>query len=125
MGAKRLFSAVRWVLRMQLLAIALITSSVLALWGWPEAKSALLGGLTAFLPNAYFAVKFGFPDGTRSAKDIIKDFYLGETIKLIITAVLFVLILQLPDIMFMPLFAGFGSVLMVFWFALLARGTEL
>jgi ATP synthase protein I len=125
MGARRLFSAVRWVLRMQLLAIALITSSVLALWGWPEAKSALLGGLAAFLPNAYFAVKFGSSSGDmRPAKDIIKDFYLGETIKLIITAVLFILILQLPDIMFMPLFAGFGSVLMVFWFALLARGTE-
>lgn len=107
---------------MQLLAVALITLAVWALWGWIPARSAFLGGMTAFLPNAYFAVKFGSPDSTRTAKDIVKRFYYGETIKLITTAVLFIFIFQLPDIMFAPLFTGFGAVLAVFWFALLARG---
>lgn len=124
MGAKRLFSVVRWILRTQLFVIALITSSALWIWGWPGAESALLGGLTAFLPNAYFASKFGSPDTTRTTKDIVRMFYYGEALKLTITAVMFIFIFQLPDIMFMPLFAGFGSVLMVFWFALLLRGTD-
>jgi ATP synthase protein I len=110
---------------MQLLTIALFTLSALAIWGWPVARSALFGGLTAFLPNAYFAARFGFSDTARTARQIVRIFYLGETIKLITTAVLFLFIFQLPDIRFLPLFAGFVSVLMVFWFALLVRGTEL
>jgi ATP synthase protein I len=109
---------------MQIFAIAGITLFVLALWGWPDARSALFGGLTAFLPNLYFAVKFGVSDATRTAKEIVGIFYRGETIKLITTAVLFFLIFQLPDIRFLPLFTSFVLVLTVFWFALLMRGTE-
>jgi ATP synthase protein I len=120
----RFFPVVRWILVAQVLAITIITLFVLALWGWPDARSALFGGLTAFLPNLYFAVKFGVSDATRTAKEIVGIFYRGETIKLITTAVLFFLIFQLPDIRFLPLFASFGLVLTVFWFALLVRGTE-
>jgi ATP synthase protein I len=109
---------------MQLLAITVITLLVLALWGWSNARSALFGGLTAFLPNLYFAVKFGVSDASRTAKEIVGIFYRGETIKLITTAVLFFLIFQLPDIRFLPLFTSFALVLTVFWFALLWRGTE-
>jgi len=124
MGAKKLFFAVKRVLLMQLLAIALIGGFTLAFFGWPEARSALFGGLIAFLPNAYFAAKFGFSDKTRTAKEIVRSFYIGESIKIIITAGLFILIFQLPNILFLPLFAGFISVLMVFWCALLMRDIE-
>ncbi|MGX2042169.1 ATP synthase subunit I [Methylocaldum sp. MU1018] len=124
MGAKKLFFAVKRVLLMQLIAIALIAGSMLAFFGWPEARSALFGGLAAFLPNAYFAAKFGFSDKTRAAKNVVRAFYIGETIKIIITAGLFILIFQLPNILFLPLFAGFASALMVFWFALLMRDIE-
>lgn len=124
MGAKKLFFAVKRVLLMQLLAIALIGGFTLAFFGWLAARSALLGGLIAFLPNVYFAAKFGFSDKTRTAKDIVRSFYIGESIKIIITAGLFILIFQLPNILFVPLFAGFVSVLMVFWCALLMRDIE-
>ncbi|MBS1211483.1 MAG: putative synthase protein, partial [Proteobacteria bacterium] len=86
-----------------------------------EAKSALLGGLVGFLPNAYFAVRFGRRDPTKTAKDVVRSFYLGESVKLLFTALLFVLVFQLPGILFMPLIIGFVSVIMVFWFALLLR----
>jgi len=124
MGARKLFFAVKRVLLMQLLAIALIGGSTLAFFGWAEARSALFGGLIAFLPNAYFAAKFGFSDKTRTAREIVRSFYIGESIKIIITAGLFFLIFQLPNILFLPLFAGFISVLMVFWCALLMRDIE-
>lgn len=122
-SSKQLFSTVRWILAVQLLVIALVSLSMLALVDWPAAKSALLGGMAAFIPNVYFAVKFGRTDEARTAQDVVGAFYLGETIKLITTAVLFGLIFQLPDIRFLPLFAGFVPVLAVFWFALLMRGT--
>ncbi len=124
MSAKKLFFAVKRVLLMQLLAIAVIGGFALAFFGWPAARSALFGGLIAFLPNLYFAAKFGFSDKTRTAKEIVRSFYIGESIKIIITAGLFILIFQLPNILFLPLFAGFISVLMVFWCALLMRDIE-
>lgn len=120
----RFFSVVRWILVTQVVAITVITLSVLALWGWPNARSALFGGITAFLPNLYFAVKLGVSDASRTAKDIVGIFYRSETIKLITTAVLFFLIFHLPDVRFLPLFTSFMLVLSVFWFALLWRGTE-
>ncbi|MDD5034981.1 MAG: ATP synthase subunit I, partial [Methylococcaceae bacterium] len=83
--------------------------------------SALLGGLIGFLPNVYFGMKFGRKDPSKSADEVVGAFYLGETIKLIVTALLFVLVFQLPGILFLPLFIGFGSVIAVFWFALLLR----
>ncbi|CAL1240328.1 ATP synthase subunit I [Candidatus Methylocalor cossyra] len=121
---ERLFYAIRWILRTQLLASGSIALLMLAFWGWPEARSAFLGGLAAFLPNIYFAIKFGRPHATRTAGQIVRSFYLGETIKLITTAAAFVLIFQLPEIKSIPLFIGFGSVLMVYWLALLLRVTE-
>ncbi|CAI8879500.1 ATP synthase subunit I [Methylocaldum szegediense] len=124
MGAKKLFFAVKRVLLMQLLAIAVVGAFTWAFFGLLAARSALLGGLTAFLPNLYFATKFGFSDRTRTAKEIVRSFYIGEVIKIIITAGLFILIFQLPNILFLPLFAGFISVLMVFWCALLMRESE-
>jgi ATP synthase protein I len=81
--------------------------------------------MTAFLPNLYFAFKFGYSKPDRTVHEIVKTFYVGETIKLIITAVLFFLIFQLPDIRFLPLFTSFALVLTVFWFALLVRGVGL
>ena len=110
---------------MQMLAVISIVLVASVIWGWPVARSALLGGMTAFLPNLCFALGFGYSNPNRTAREIVKTFYFGETIKLITTAVLFVLIFQLPDIRFLPLFASFGLVLTVFWFALLVRGIEL
>lgn len=121
MSGSSLFLAVRRVLQIQMLTIIGIFAAAWGLAGFQEARSALIGGLVGFLPNAYFAVKFGRRDPSRTAKDVVKSFYLGETVKLIITALLFVIVFQLPGILFMPLFIGFISVIMVFWFALLLR----
>jgi ATP synthase protein I len=105
----------------QILTAGVVSAVIMVLWGWLGAKSAFMGGLIAFLPNVYFASRFGFSDKTKTTKQIVRSFYIGETIKLILTAALFFLVFHLPNIMYLPLFIGFGSVLMVFWFALLKR----
>lgn len=119
MRGGRLFLTVRRVLQFQALTMVVVSALALLAGGAAEARSALLGGLVGFLPNAYFAAKFGRSDPGKSAKEVVRTFYLGESIKLIITALLFIFVFQLPGIVFMPLFIGFLSVIMVFWFALL------
>lgn len=115
------FAVVRWVLLVQAGTIVTVAAGTWLLSGWPDARSALLGGLTAFLPNLYFASRFGVTDHRRTTKDVLRIFYLGETVKLLLTAALFFILFQFPDIRFIPLFIGFTAVLAVFWFALLAR----
>lgn len=90
----------------------------LAGFGWQAAKSAGLGGIIAFVPNAYLALKVSRSQ-RKTPQQILRGFYLGEVIKLALTAVLFFLVLRLPDIRFMSLLVGFVAVLSVFWFALL------
>jgi ATP synthase protein I len=97
----------------------MVSGLVFSLDGPVSAKSSLIGGLVGFLPNVYFAIKFGRLDPKKSANEIVKSFYLGEATKLITTSLLFILVFQLPGIAFVPLFVGFVSVIMVFWFALL------
>jgi ATP synthase protein I len=119
MSGGSLFLAVRRVLQLQALTMLAVSTLALMFGDMGQARSAMLGGLVGFLPNAYFAFKFGRADPRRTAKEVVRTFYLGESLKLIITALLFVLVFQLSGILFMPLFIGFASVIMVFWFALL------
>ena len=79
----------------------------------------MIGGLAAYLPNVLFAARVGGPNGNTSARRLLETFYVGEALKLISTALLFVFIFQLPNILFPSLFIGFISVIMVFWLALL------
>jgi ATP synthase protein I len=80
----------------------------------------MLGGLAALLPNLYFAFRTTRAVAT-DAQSIVRAFYAGESGKLILTAVLFYLIFQLPGIKFLPLLAAYAAVLSTFWFALILR----
>ncbi len=113
-----MFAEVRRVLRWQVCVIAAISGVAMGLGGWSDARSALLGGLVGFIPNAYFAMKFGSANETGTAQHLVNIFYAGEATKLVLTAFLFIVVFQLPGLRYMPLFSGFIAVLAVFWLAL-------
>lgn len=119
-----MFADIRRVLNWQLSIIILIAAAAMSLGGWLDARSALLGGLVGFIPNVYFAMKFGRADTTGTAQNVIRVFYAGEATKLVLTALLFIVVFQLPDLRYVPLFGGFIAVLAVFWFALLILNRE-
>ena len=112
-------STVARILSYQILII-MIVSMAFMMGGWQKAYSSILGGLAAFIPNVYFALRVTATAG-QEAREILNSFYKGESVKLILTAVLFILILQIPNLEILPLFAGYASALTVFWFALLMR----
>ncbi len=120
-----MFADVRRVLTWQLSIIALVAAVSLSVGGWADARSALLGGLVGFIPNVYFAAKVGRANRSGTAQDIIRVFYAGEAVKLVLTALLFIAVFQLPDLRYGPLFGGFIAVLAVFWFALLVLNREI
>lgn len=113
-------STVGKVLKLQVLVIILIsTGFALAKDEW-FALWSVLGGGTAFLPNLYFALRIRSSYG-QDARKIVRAFYVGESGKLLLTAVLFIVILQLPDVKLLPLMTCYVSVLSIFWFALVMR----
>jgi ATP synthase protein I len=117
MAVESKFSTVGKVLYAQVLMAAVVASVFLMMGGWKYAVSPLLGSLIAIIPNLYFAYKI-FLARHLEAQSIVNAFYAGETVKLILTAALFAIVLQISAVNFMTLLAGYIAVLSVFWFAL-------
>ena len=116
----RKYSTVSKILSYQLLIILIITAGLAGYGGMHYAISSALGGVAAFVPNLYFALRINKAAGL-PARKVMNSFYVGESGKLILTAVLFVLIFKVPNITILPLLLGYIAALSVFWFALLMR----
>jgi ATP synthase protein I len=112
-------STVSKIISYQMLLIIIMTTAY-ALWGKSYALSAALGGVAAFIPNLYFALRVHKAAG-QEARKIVRSFYAGESGKLLLTAALFFMIFQLPGIHILPLLSVYIAALSVFWFALLMR----
>jgi len=113
-------STVSKILGYQILIILIITAGFAFAGGWQEGLSSALGGVAAFVPNLYFALRI-YKSSGKPARKIVNSFYAGESGKLLLTAALFILIFKVPNIEILPLFTGYITALSVFWFALLMR----
>ena len=117
MAVENQFSTVGKILYAQVLMAILVGSGFLVVGGWKFAISPLIGSGVALLPNFYFAYRI-YLARHRQAQGILNAFYAGETVKLILTAALFSIVLQIPSVDFLTLLVGYVAVLSVFWFAL-------
>lgn len=113
-------STVNKILGYQLLIILIITSGFAMTGDQQQGLSSALGGVAAFIPNLYFALRVRRSSGLEARK-IVNSFYAGESGKLLLTVALFMLIFQVPNIKILPLLTGYVTALSVFWFALLMR----
>lgn len=116
----RNYSAVSKIISYQILTIIIMTAGFALMAGRSYALSAALGGAAAFIPNLYFALRV-YKSAGQEARKIVRSFYAGESGKLLLTAALFFMIFQLPNIEILPLLAVYIVALSVFWFALLMR----
>jgi ATP synthase protein I len=58
-------------------------------WGPAAALAAMFGGMVVILPTLYFAVKVYLRAGNATAAEVLGTFYRAETMKLVLTALLF------------------------------------
>lgn len=84
--------SVRRLLLVQAAVVCLATVLGAASGGAPVALSALLGGMVAFLPNAFFAWRVFRYQGARHSRNIVNGFYRAEAGKFGLTAALFTLV---------------------------------
>lgn len=103
-------SAAYKLLWLQLAMTVVITLLLLIYTGMAQAGSALLGGLTFILPQAFF-VKFAFRESDQRAPGrILYWLYAGEAGKLVLAGVMFALcftlVKSLDAVVFFAIFIG-------------------
>ena len=96
------FSLVVRVLLTQLGLSVVISALFWGFTGVVSAYSALLGGLTCVIPNAFLALRLVMPRRDPGAGALIQAAYLGEVGKLALTVIMFILVFTLVQ----PLAAG-------------------
>lgn len=88
-----------------------------AVWGAQYGYSALAGAVIAVLPNFVFATLAFSHSGASSAGKVLKTFYWGEAVKLLLTIALFSLVFIKLKVVFMPLFVCYALGLLAHWTA--------
>ncbi|PIZ04794.1 MAG: hypothetical protein COY58_03335 [Gammaproteobacteria bacterium CG_4_10_14_0_8_um_filter_38_16] len=111
-GKKEKKAVIRFLL-WQCLITLFATLLVWVVWNHIAAKSTLLGGLLAFVPNVFLAWYF-FTRNQSNPKKIAMTCYVGEIIKVVSIGILFVLMLRWYDIALAPFLAGFCAVYIVY-----------
>lgn len=80
--------------------------------------SFMLGCVIHIIPSFVFAKVFLKYTGARAAKKVVSRFYAGEALKLLLTIVLFMLVLQWKPLEPLPLFFGFIFMQLIYWIIL-------
>ena len=89
-------------------ALVIVITTLIAFFscGQSTALAVACGGASVLLPNALFAMIFLCRSRTRSGSSILAIFYMGEIVKLLLTASLAVLFLSILSLSLIPLLAG-------------------
>lgn len=104
----------------QALLTVIIALLLLVISSTRSAYSALAGGLVSVVSNFYLAAKlFRFERDVAPGR-IGRAFYIGEAVKILITAVLFVFIFAVLNTEALYVLLTYGATLLVYWFALIA-----
>ncbi len=120
MLAERKISIISKILTLQVLVIVTIIFGIYLIGDQSTLLSAFYGGVAAFVPNLYMALRM-MRTSKQDAQKIVRSFYAGESGKLLLTGMLFFMIFQISTIQLLPLLATYVAALSVFWFALIMR----
>ncbi len=101
----------------QALLVLVVSLFCWLMWGAKTGFSAFVGGSIYVLPNLVFSSMVFAYAGARQAKKVVKAFYLGEVIKLLLTIVLFVVAFVSFDANFASFFTSFAIVMFSQWSA--------
>ena len=114
------------VLMWQFVVGAVLSAVLWGVFGRVAGYSALLGSLTALVPNLFLALRIMAPRRDPGAKALLRAAWIGEAGKLALTVLLFVLVFtQVRPLSAAALFAGFIVTQLVAFSGLLMRhGTD-
>jgi ATP synthase protein I len=104
------------VIGIQLIVVVAISLIALAI-DFKTGYSVFVGGMVCVIPASYFAFKAFSVAGAQRAREVVKAFYLGEVIKLLLTVVLFIVAFKLLQVSPAPMLMGYFMTLVANWLA--------
>ncbi len=105
------------LIKIQFLLIVVIAVVTKLTLNNEQAVSALLGGLVAYLPILLFTKKMFAVYGARAARQIVKNFYTGEFLKITSSALLFTVVFIMYPIKPLAFFLTYIAVVLSHWMA--------
>jgi len=102
-------SAMMRFLRWQVIITVFMSISIGLVWGQLAAESVVFGGLLAIIPNIFFVLYFF----TRTKMSAC---YIGEALKIILTALLLILVLHIFNVQLAPLLLGLLGTYVAYFF---------
>lgn len=81
------------------------------IWGLDYAKSILTAGVVTIIPNIVFALKAFKYAGAKSSKLVVESFFSGVKLKMVLTALLFVLAFKFLVLLPIPFFSMFCTIM--------------
>lgn len=107
-GIKRLF-------KLQLIIVFAIVAVAIVFGGIIAGKSALAGALVFLIPNLVFARNIFKYKGASSAKQIVRSFYKGESLKIVLSIFLFAMVFNFFDVIPLVFFAVYITMQFLIW----------
>lgn len=99
-----------------------LTMLVAAAAGWlgtgASAWSALAGGCIGTVPGLYQALRMFSVSAAAEPERFLRAVYVGEILKIAITAALFVAAIRIMKPQFLPMMAAYAATFLVYWVAL-------
>lgn len=77
------------------------------IWGLAHSQSILAAGVVTIIPNIVFALKAFKYAGAKSSKLVVESFFSGVKLKMVLTALLFVLAFKILVLLPIPFFSMF------------------
>lgn len=116
--AGRMMEKARRVIAIQLGITGLVAAGFLLLAGSAAAGAALIGGGIAAAASWLFAKRV-FGPGAEDPRRFVRRLFVAECLKIAATIGLFVVVLLLLDVAYLPLFVAYAASLLAYWLALL------
>jgi ATP synthase protein I len=103
-----------WQQNVLAISVVLLCSLVsYFIWGLDYAKSMLAAGVVTIIPNIVFALKAFKYAGAKSSKLVVESFFSGVKLKMVLTALLFVLAFKFLVLLPIPFFSMFCFVMVL------------
>lgn len=83
------------------------------IWGFVYVQSILAAGVVAIIPNIVFAFKAFKYAGAKSSKLVVESFFSGVKLKMVLTALLFVLAFKFLVLLPIPFFSMFCLIMVL------------
>ncbi len=114
------FAVVNW----QILGVILLALITLPISGVTAGLSVLAGGLAYCIPNWLFVWRVFRYSGAHQMNAFMAAFFLGEMIKLFLSAILFLLVVKYLPVSLLSTLVGFAGAIVLFWIVSFWRYTR-